>query len=81
MTLMAGARLIYLDLNLATGGQTRERTCVHGHAHAHTHTYGVDSLPVASAVAIFIIAISHMNSGVKHKERHSNIRLQMNEEM
>lgn len=78
MTLMAGARLIYLDLNLATGGQTRERTCMQGHTHAHAHTYRVDSLPVASAVAIFIIAISRMNSVVKHKERHSNIRLQMN---
>lgn len=80
MTLMAGARLIYLDLNLATGGQTRERTCMHGHTHAraHAHTYRVDSLPVASAAAIPAVAISHMNSGVKHKERHSNIRLQTN---
>lgn len=75
---MAGARLIYLDLNLATGGQTRERTCMHDRTHAHAHTYRVHSLPVAGAAAMFIVAVSHMNSGVKHKERHSNIRLQMN---
>lgn len=47
MTLMAVARLIYLDSNLDTGGQAHARTHMHVHALAHT---GVHILPVQSVL-------------------------------